>query len=136
MVTSSVTPGPDDGLLRIREGGEPMEHSGGGPGVEPSSPAEDGNARALDVVEVGVDAREDEASMREFMMARPHRRAMPKFLEWCDEAAVVHWLQESSELPDWQEAHRRMVAEGRRSKVRHPSPAHEAFEIPSIQRGR
>jgi hypothetical protein len=75
-------------------------------------------------------AWEDEASMREFMMAPPHRRAMPKLLDWCDEAAVVHWLQEGTELPDWREAHRRMVAEGRRSKVRHPSPAHEKFEIP------
>jgi len=27
------------------------------------------------------------------------------------------------------EAHRKMVAEGRRSKVRHPSPAHEAYQI-------
>ncbi len=72
----------------------------------------------------------DEASMRAFMNAMPHRRAMAKLLDWCDEAAVAHWLQESSDLPDWQEAHRRMVAEGRRSKVRHPSPAHEAYEIP------
>jgi Domain of unknown function (DUF3291) len=82
-------------------------------------------------------AWEDEASMREFIMTPPHRRAMPKLLEWCDEAAVAHWLQESSGLPDWREAHRRMVAEGRRSKVRHPSHAHEAFEIPPPkQRGR
>jgi heme-degrading monooxygenase HmoA len=50
-------------------------------------------------------AWEDEASMREFMMAPPHRRAMPKLLDWCDEASVVHWLQESPELPDWQEAY-------------------------------
>lgn len=75
-------------------------------------------------------AWEDEASMREFMMAPPHRRAMRKLLDWCDEASVVHWLQDGSELPDWPEAHRRMVVDGRRSKVRHPSPAHEAFEIP------
>jgi len=82
-------------------------------------------------------AWEDEASMREFMMAPPHRRAMPRLLDWCDEASVSHWLQESPELPDWREAHRRLVAEGRRSKVRHPSPAHEAFEIPlPKQRGR
>ena len=32
-------------------------------------------------------AWEDEASMREFMIPPPHRRAMPKLLEWCDEAA-------------------------------------------------
>ena len=72
----------------------------------------------------------DEAAMRTFMMATPHRRAMAKLLDWCDEASVVHWIQESASLPDWHEAHRRMVAEGRRSKVNHPSPAQEAYQIP------
>ena len=74
-------------------------------------------------------AWQDEASMREFMMAPPHRRAMAKLINWCDEASVVHWKQENAALPDWQEAHRKMVSEERRSKVRYPSPAHEAFEI-------
>jgi hypothetical protein len=72
----------------------------------------------------------DEAAMRAFMMSGRHRKSMPKLLDWCDEAAVVHWTQETAELPPWREGHRRMLAEGRRSKVRHPSPAHEAFEIP------
>ena len=72
----------------------------------------------------------DEAAMRAFMTAPPHRRAMAKLLDWCDEASVVHWTQESSALPDWREAHRKMVADGRRSKVNHPSPAHEAYQIP------
>ncbi len=58
-----------------------------------------------------------------------HRRAMSKLVYWCNEAAVVHWAQENSGLPDWLEAHRKMVAEGRRSKVKHPSPAHETYEI-------
>ena len=72
----------------------------------------------------------DEAAMRAFMLAHPHRTAMVKLLDWCDEAYLVHWTQENAQLPDWHEAHRRLVAEGRRSKVRHPSPAHEAFQIP------
>ena len=78
----------------------------------------------------------DEAAMRDFMMAVPHRRAMAKLVEWCDEASIVHWTQESHDLPDWQEAHRRMVNEGRRSKVRHASPAHEKYEIapPKVHR--
>ena len=71
--------------------------------------------------------------MRAFMLAGPHRRAMPKLLEWCDEASVVHWNQESPALPDWREAYRRMVEEGRPSKVNHPSPAHRACEIPRLQ---
>ena len=74
-------------------------------------------------------AWKDEDSMRAFMFAEPHRRAMPKLAHWCDEASVVHWTQESATLPDWQEAHRRMVAEGRKSRVKHPSAEHEKFEI-------
>jgi hypothetical protein len=73
----------------------------------------------------------DESSMRAFMTAGIHRRAMPRLLDWCDEAAVVHWSQDSSELPGWQKAHRRMVDEGRPSKVKHPSPAHLAHKIPA-----
>jgi len=72
----------------------------------------------------------DDASMRAYMLAGAHRRAMPKLAGWCDEAAVAHWTQESAALPDWKEAHRRLIAEGRKSKVKHPSAAHEAFEIP------
>src|SRR6266851_3375888 len=72
----------------------------------------------------------DEAALRSFMLSGAHKKVMPRLLEWCDEAAVVHWLQESQEPPPWQEAHRRMQKEGRRSKVNHPSEAQERFEIP------
>jgi hypothetical protein len=58
---------------------------------------------------------------------------MGKLAEWCDEASVVHWNQETADLPKWHEAHRRMVAEGRPSRVRHPSPAHQALRIPPPQ---
>jgi len=74
---------------------------------------------------------ESEADVKRYMIAQPHGEAMRKLLNWCDEAALVRWEQESTKLPDWQEAHRRMVAEGRRSKVRFPSAAHERFEIPA-----
>lgn len=68
-------------------------------------------------------------TMRSFMLAKPHGPAMRKLLEWCDEAALVHWEQPSVELPSWSEAHRRMVAEGRPSKVNHPSEAQKGFRI-------
>ena len=74
-------------------------------------------------------AWQDERTMREFMMTPPHRKAMAKLLDWCDEAALVHWVQDNAELPDWTEAHSRMQREGRPSKVRHPSQAQQAFEI-------
>jgi hypothetical protein len=72
----------------------------------------------------------DEQSMRAFMTAGAHRIVMPRLLQWCDEASVAHWLQDSLEPPSWQEAQRRLQNEGRRSKVNHPSGAQLRFEIP------
>ncbi|MCQ8277763.1 DUF3291 domain-containing protein [Acetobacteraceae bacterium KSS8] len=66
----------------------------------------------------------DAAAMRAYMTAGPHRTAMPKLMEWCDEASVVHWEQEDVEAPSWLVADRRMRAEGRPSKVRRPSGGH------------
>lgn len=74
-------------------------------------------------------AWESETAMRSFMTTGDHRRAMPKLLNWCDEAAVVHWHQETDELPSLLEAHRRMVSEGRISRVNHPSADHLARHI-------
>ena len=72
---------------------------------------------------------DSEVSMKEFMLASPHGPAMRKLLDWCDEAALVHWTEESGELPSWSEAHRRMLRWGRLSKVNHPSDAQKAFRI-------
>lgn len=69
-------------------------------------------------------AWESRAAMLAFMTSGPHKRAMPKLLEWCDEASVAHWEQEDATLVGWQEASRRMRATGRASKVLHPSAAH------------
>jgi hypothetical protein len=75
----------------------------------------------------------DEKAMHAFLIASPHRLAMPHLLDWCDEASVVNWMQDGAEPPSLAEAHRRMLLEGRPSKVRHPSEAHQRFEIPSPQ---
>jgi Domain of unknown function (DUF3291) len=72
----------------------------------------------------------DERSMRAFMFAPAHRAVMPKLLQWCDEAAVTHWLQDSLEPPSWQDVHRRLQQEGRTSKVDHPSVGQLRFQIP------
>ena len=74
-------------------------------------------------------AWDGEGAMNEFRTAAAHRTAMPKLLEFCDEAAVVHWKQEAAELPSWEKAHRRLVAEGRTSKVSHPSAEQVAREF-------
>ena len=70
----------------------------------------------------------DEAHMRRYMVAGAHLKAMPKLMDWCDEASVVHWSQEGERLPDWREADRRMRAEGRPSKLRHPSAGHPRLD--------
>src|ERR1044071_935306 len=50
----------------------------------------------------------DEAAMRAYRSSGAHAKVMPKLLNWCDEASVVHWSQEEAELPGWQAAHQRM----------------------------
>jgi len=82
-----------------------------------------------------VTAWEDEAATRAYRNAGAHRVVMPRLLDWCDEAALAHWNQDGPEIPDLQEAHRRMVESGRRSKVKHPSPAQESFQIPAPRPG-
>ena len=72
-------------------------------------------------------AWESRAAMLAFMTGGGRKRAMPKLLEWCDEASVAHWEQEGSALVGWEEASRRMRAAGRASKVRHPSAAHAGW---------
>lgn len=71
-----------------------------------------------------------ESAMRTFMLTPPHGPAMRKLLDWCDEAALVHWSQPSAQLPGWSEACERMQRDGRTSKVNHPSENHRRFVIP------
>jgi hypothetical protein len=70
-------------------------------------------------------------SMRAYMTAGAHRRAMPRLLDWCDEASVVHWSQQGEALPSWAIAAERMRHEGRASKVRNPSPNHAGMTFDS-----
>jgi hypothetical protein len=72
---------------------------------------------------------ESEATMRAFMIAKPHGPTMHRLLNWCDEAALVHWTQADATLPSWEEAHARLQREGRPSKVLHPTRAHVTHQI-------
>ncbi len=75
-------------------------------------------------------AWEDKTAAMAYRNTGAHKAAMPKLLHWCDEASVAHWEAEAGAplaLPP--EAHARMVADGRRSKVRKPSPDHQAWII-------
>jgi hypothetical protein len=49
-----------------------------------------------------------EEAMKSFMLSGAHRQVMPRLLNWCNEAALVHWEQESQKMPEWDEAHRRL----------------------------
>ena len=69
-------------------------------------------------------AWDSQESMRGFMTTGAHKAAMPRLLDWCDEASVVHWEQAEAAPPSWTEADQRMRASGRASKVRKPSPQH------------
>ncbi len=66
----------------------------------------------------------DRAAVRAYMTTGAHGEVMPRLRDWCDEAHVAHWEQDSTDLPTWEEAHRRIVTEGRTSAVAHPSPDH------------
>jgi hypothetical protein len=68
--------------------------------------------------------------MRSFMRSGVHLRIMTRLVEWCDEAALAHWVQDTNEPPSWPEAYRSLQQEGRRSRVNHPSEAQRRFEIP------
>ena len=81
-------------------------------------------------------AWKDQAAMNAYRNGGAHRRAMPKLLNWCNEAAVVHWTQESLEIPSWREAYQRMAEQGKPSKVNHPSPEQLSNHIPAPEPSR
>ena len=78
----------------------------------------------------------DEPAMNAYRTSGAHRQAMPKLLNWCDEAAVVHWTEQSPEISSWQQAHQHMSEKGKLSKVNHPSAAQAAQQIPAPQPSR
>jgi hypothetical protein len=80
----------------------------------------------------------DERSMKAFRGTGPHAEAMRLLPHWCNEAAIGHWIHETDELPDWEEAHRKLVETGRLSRVEHPNENHQAkrFREPRLSRWR
>jgi hypothetical protein len=68
----------------------------------------------------------DAAAMKAFMLSGAHRAAMPRLVEWCDEASAARIDATMDTLPTWPEAERLMAEHGWLSPVKFPSPAHAA----------
>jgi heme-degrading monooxygenase HmoA len=75
-------------------------------------------------------AWQNEKTMKAFRGSGPHAMAMPKLVEWCDEAAYTHWTTTENSLPEWPQAHEILVKEGRLSRVARPSQDHTARHFP------
>jgi hypothetical protein len=72
----------------------------------------------------------DEGAMKAFRGSAAHAKVMPRLAEWCDEAAYAHWTSDGDSVPDWQEAYERLVADGKLSRVVHPSREHSVRQFP------
>lgn len=70
----------------------------------------------------------DAEAMAAYRAEEPHRSAMSKLADWCAEASVAHWEHDDEAVAPPEVAAQRLKAEGRLSKVRHPSPAQAAGE--------
>ena len=68
----------------------------------------------------------EETAMKRFRNSGAHQLAMRVLSQICSEASYTRWTQAGPELPDWTEAHRRLLADGRLSKIKHPSSLHLA----------
>jgi len=74
-----------------------------------------------------------DADMKTFRNSPPHRKAMQKLPTWCDEATYMHWLSDEANIPAWNTICEKMIAEGKVSKVRHPSKDHLDKNFPAIK---
>ena len=76
---------------------------------------------------------ENEESMKGFRNSASHREAMKNLPNWCDEASYLHWIQNESDLPNWNVVAEKLFKEGKLSKVRNPSKAQIVNKFPEIK---
>jgi hypothetical protein len=67
---------------------------------------------------------DSEQAMKKFRGTGAHSRVMSRLAGWCDEAAYAHWTPEQDSVPQWKDAYQHLIAEGRLSRVEHPSADH------------
>jgi hypothetical protein len=73
-------------------------------------------------------------AMKQFRNNDPHKSIMRKLPAWCDEAAYIHWTQETNDFPDWGTIYWRLLDEGKITKVKQPSPQQERMTYPAPSR--
>jgi hypothetical protein len=70
---------------------------------------------------------QDRDAMQAFVDTDPHHATMSSLDGWCDEASFVDWDQDGGELPGWQGAFERLVAQGHSAELSNPSPNNAAL---------
>lgn len=69
--------------------------------------------------------------MDAFVASEPHLRTMNRIDDWCDEATFVDWEQASTDLPDWQDSYRRLIASGQVASLTHATEANGTRDFPA-----
>ena len=75
-------------------------------------------------------AWQERAEMDSFVGSEPHLTTMNRVDDWCDEATFVEWEQAGGDPPDWQDGHRRLVADGQEPRLTHGTDAHQTRDFP------
>lgn len=73
---------------------------------------------------------QDGRHMAEYRDSGAHRALTPKMSQWGKEAAFAMWQSDSTALPSWEEAHRRLTERAKFSTLDSPTPAHTRQELP------
>jgi heme-degrading monooxygenase HmoA len=71
-----------------------------------------------------------EKDMKKFRGSGAHARVMPLLANWCDEAAYAHWAPASEQVPTWEEAYERLLADAHLSRVMHPTDDRNGRKFP------
>jgi len=74
---------------------------------------------------------ESDQAMKSFRNSDPHKKAMRKLPDWCDEAAYAHWLQEDKVIPAWDLVYKKLMTDGKTTKVKRPSMREPGMRYPA-----
>jgi heme-degrading monooxygenase HmoA len=78
---------------------------------------------------------QDLEASRTFMKTGAHKRAMramPFFMDWCDEASTCHFEYDGDDVPGLVDVHQQMQLRGHFLRLHHPSVEHQAKHVPCL----